>query len=96
MLISDFFCNFAHDFDADNCFLSDKAMDKKTLEVITYCINKLAQVLHLSQRELYLRLKVSGMFNDYIIPSYDVVGLTAKFCITFVRSLVLHIERKIN
>lgn len=48
-------------------------MDKKTLEFVTYCISKLAQVLHLSQREVYRRLKVSGILDGYIIPSYDVL-----------------------
>lgn len=44
-------------------------MDTKTLEFVTYCISKLAQVLNISQREVYLRLKRS----DYIVPSYDVL-----------------------
>lgn len=48
-------------------------MDEKTLEFVTYCISKLAQVLKLSQREVYRRLKVSGILDDYIIPSYDVL-----------------------
>lgn len=48
-------------------------MDNKTLEFVTYCISKLAQVLKLSQREVYRRLKESGILDDYIIPSYDVL-----------------------
>ena len=48
-------------------------MDIKTLEFVTYCISKLAQVLKLSQREVYRRLKESGILDDYIIPSYDVL-----------------------
>lgn len=48
-------------------------MDFKTLEFVTFCISKLAQVLNLSQREVYRRLKVSGILDDYIIPSYDVL-----------------------
>lgn len=48
-------------------------MDNKTLEFVTYCISKLAQVLRLSQREVYHRLKASGILDEYIIPSYDVL-----------------------
>lgn len=48
-------------------------MDKSTLEFVTYCISKLSQILKISQRDVYLRLKSSGILNDYIIPSYDVL-----------------------
>lgn len=48
-------------------------MDTKTLEFVTYCISKLAQALKMSQREVYRRLKRSGILYDYIVPSYDVL-----------------------
>lgn len=48
-------------------------MDITTLEFVTYCISKLAQVLGMSQREVYRRLKQSGILYDYIVPSYDVL-----------------------
>lgn len=48
-------------------------MDKKTLEFVTYCISKLAYALHLTQNEVYNRLKSSGILYDYLIPSYDVL-----------------------
>lgn len=48
-------------------------MDKKTLEFVTYCISKLSQVLELPQRDVYRRLRDSGILYDYIIPSYDVL-----------------------
>lgn len=48
-------------------------MDNKTLEFVTYCISNLAQVLKMSQREVYRRLKQSGILYDYIVPSYDVL-----------------------
>lgn len=48
-------------------------MDIKTLEFVTYCICKLAQALKMSQREVYRRLKQSGILYDYIVPSYDVL-----------------------
>lgn len=48
-------------------------MDKNTLEFVTYCIGKLAASLQLPQREVYLRLKDSGILYDYIVPSYDVL-----------------------
>lgn len=48
-------------------------MDTKTLEFVTYCISKLSHVLNMSQREVYRRLKDSGILYDYIVPSYDVL-----------------------
>lgn len=48
-------------------------MDNKVLEFVTYCICKLAQALKMSQREVYRRLKQSGILYDYIVPSYDVL-----------------------
>lgn len=48
-------------------------MDTKTLEFVTYCISKLSHTLKLSQREVYRRLKKSGILYEYIIPSYDVL-----------------------
>ena len=46
-------------------------MDKKTLEFVTYCIGKLSALFHLPQKEIYIRLKTSGILYDYIVPSYD-------------------------
>ncbi len=48
-------------------------MDKEVLEFVTYCISKLSHVLKLPQREVYRRLKKSGILYDYIVPSYDVL-----------------------
>ena len=48
-------------------------MDKKTLEFVTYCIGKLSALLQLPQKEIYKRLKTSGILYDYIVPSYDVL-----------------------
>lgn len=48
-------------------------MNKDILEFVTYCISKLSYLLNLSQREVYQRLKKSGILYDYIVPSYDVL-----------------------
>ncbi|MBR6245059.1 DUF3791 domain-containing protein [bacterium] len=48
-------------------------MDKKTLEFVTYCIVKLSAILNLSQQEVYMKLKNSGILYGYIVPSYDVL-----------------------
>lgn len=48
-------------------------MDKKTLEFVTFCISKLSILLKLPQKEIYTRLKSSGILYEYIIPSYDVL-----------------------
>ena len=48
-------------------------MDKKTLEFVTFCISKLSILLKLPQKEVYGRLKKSGILYEFIIPSYDVL-----------------------
>lgn len=48
-------------------------MDKEVLDFVTFCISLLAAHLHLSQREVYKRLKESGILYGYIVPSYDVL-----------------------
>ena len=49
-------------------------MDNKTLEFVTYCIGQLSLLLKLPQREIYKRLKKSGILYGYIVPSYDVLN----------------------
>ena len=48
-------------------------MDSEVLEFVTYCISKLAQTLGMSQSDVYIRLKRSGILYEYIVPSYDVL-----------------------
>lgn len=54
-------------------YKSLECMDKNILEFVTYCIGSLSRILHLSQREVYNRLKQSGILYGYIVPSYDVL-----------------------
>lgn len=55
-----------------NDFLSQME-NKEVLDFVTYIISKLGQFLNMSQREVYRRLKESGILEDYLIPSYDVL-----------------------
>ncbi|MBO8433058.1 MAG: DUF3791 domain-containing protein [Bacteroidetes bacterium] len=48
-------------------------MDSKNVNFVTYCIGNLARRLSLTQRDVYNRLKRSGILEEYIIPSYDVL-----------------------
>lgn len=48
-------------------------MEKDALEFVTWLISKLAEWLKLPQREVYSRLKKSGILYGYIVPSYDVL-----------------------
>lgn len=48
-------------------------MDRKVLEFITFCISLLSAHLNLTQKEIYRRLKDSGILYGYIVPSYDVL-----------------------
>lgn len=54
-------------------YKSLECMDKNILEFVTYCIGSLSRILHLPQREVYNRLKQSGILYGYIVPSYDVL-----------------------
>ena len=47
--------------------------NKEVLHFVTYCISKLGQYLNLTQQDVYMRLKKSGILEGYIIPCYDVL-----------------------
>ena len=53
-------------------------MDKDTVDFVTYCIGNLSRRLGLNARDVYERLKTSGILNGYIIPSYDVLHTFGK------------------
>jgi hypothetical protein len=48
-------------------------INNEELGFATFCIVQLARVLKLSSSEVYNRLKRSGILDEYIIPSYDVL-----------------------
>lgn len=48
-------------------------MDRKVLEFVTFCISSLSLHLNLTQKEIYRKLKNSGILYGYIVPSYDVL-----------------------
>lgn len=48
-------------------------MKLDVLEFITYCISKLGQFLNLPQKDVYIKLKDSGIIDEYLIPGYDVL-----------------------
>lgn len=53
-------------------------MDKDTVDFVTYCIGNLSRRLGLNARDVYERLKTSGILNGYIVPSYDVLHTFCK------------------
>lgn len=53
-------------------------MDKDTVDFATYCIGNLSHRLELNARDVYERLKTSGILNGYIVPSYDVLHTFGK------------------
>lgn len=53
-------------------------MNKDNIAFVSYCIGNLARHLHLSQKEVYNKLKSSGILDGYIIPSYDVLHTFGK------------------
>ena len=53
-------------------------MNSDIVDFITYCIGNLSRRLGMSPREIYQRLKTSGILMDYIVPSYDVLHTFGK------------------
>ena len=53
-------------------------MSFEQLDFVTYCIGNLSRRLGLNARDVYQRLKTSGILTDYIIPSYDVLHTFSK------------------
>lgn len=55
-----------------------ESMNSDIVDFITYCIGNLSRRLGMSPREIYQRLKTSGILMDYIVPSYDVLHTFGK------------------
>lgn len=53
-------------------------MNSDNIDFVTYCIGNLSCRLGLNARDVYQRLKTSGILTDYIIPSYDVLHTFSK------------------
>lgn len=53
-------------------------MNSDTLDFVTYCIGNLSRRLSLNPRDVYTRLKSSGILTEYVIPSYDVLHTFGK------------------
>lgn len=53
-------------------------MNSDNIDFVTYCIGNLSHRLGLNARDVYQRLKTSGILTDYIIPSYDVLHTFSK------------------
>ena len=46
-------------------------MNSDNIDFVTYCIGNLSRRLGLNARDVYQRLKTSGILTDYIIPSNE-------------------------
>lgn len=53
-------------------------MNSDTLDFVTYCIGNLSRRLGMSGKDVYKRLKASGILSEYIIPSFDVLHTFSK------------------
>lgn len=54
---------------------------KQNLDFVTYCIGNLSRRLGVSAGDVYLKLKNSGILDNYIIPSYDELHTFSKECL---------------
>ncbi len=53
-------------------------MNSNIIDFSTYCIGNLSRRLGISAKEVYQRLKTSGILSEYIIPCYDVLHTFGK------------------
>ena len=53
-------------------------MSSDQLDFVTYCIGNLAIRLQLPQKVIYVRLKSTGILDDYIVKGYDVLHTFGK------------------
>ena len=53
-------------------------MTPAQIDFATFCIGNLATKLNMPQKEVYRRLKVSGILNGYIIKGYDILHTFSK------------------
>lgn len=53
-------------------------MKLEHLVFITFCVGSLADALHWSASRVYKALRTTGLLNDYIVPSYDVLHTFGK------------------
>lgn len=53
-------------------------MNRDTIDFVTYCIGNLSRRLGLNAKDVYQRLKTSGILSEYIVPSYDVLHTFGK------------------
>ena len=53
-------------------------MSSDQLDFVTYCIGNLSIRLQLPQRAIYVRLKDSGILDNYIVKGYEVLHTFGK------------------
>ena len=53
-------------------------MSSEQLDFVTYCIGNLSMRLQLPQRAIYLKLKDSGILENYIVKGYEVLHTFGK------------------
>ena len=53
-------------------------MSADQLDFVTYCIGNLSMRLQLPQRTIYLKLKDSGILENYIVKGYEVLHTFGK------------------
>ena len=53
-------------------------MNSDQLDFVTYCIGNLSMRLQLPQRAIYLKLKDSGILENYIVKGYEVLHTFGK------------------
>lgn len=53
-------------------------MSSEQLDFVTYCIGNLAIRLKLPQRTVYMRLKDTGILDNYIIKGYRILHTFGK------------------
>ena len=53
-------------------------MSSDQLDFVTFCIGNLSMCLQLPQRTIYLKLRDSGILENYIVKGYEVLHTFGK------------------
>ncbi len=67
-------------------------MNPQTLRFTIFCIQSIADHLQMNAKDIYQKMKNSGIISNYIIPCYDILHSFSKEYI--IEDLIEYMKRK--
>ena len=67
-------------------------MNTDTLNFTIFCVSSVAEELKMSAKDVYHKMRQSGIINNYIVPCYDVLHTFSKQYI--IEDLIALMRRK--